>query len=266
MSIKIMTQVERLIKSNSLKFSGPTKFVLMTLAKIADNDGKKIYPSHKTLADRTGYCVRTIQTHLRILESLGLIKIQHHFINGYQSSNHYFININNLTALLKIQERDLSKKTVDKSVDNTVENSETLMVVGGAATLDKSSNHDIYIKENNYTESERKLFYSELLSIRIFEKEVVKLIKRHGISKIIQVKRKIEDLIRKGKIIVKNFGAYLRRCLDNDYSSGLKPLINAMAKRFTSSSIKPVYHNGIRMAPQDFKDLGPMLKNMLPNS
>lgn len=265
MSISIMSQVEKLIKSKSIKLSAPTKYVFFILAKFADNNGKKIYPSHQTIADRTGYSVRTVQTHLKYLEESGFITKKHHFFHGHQTSNSYTINLDNLQAILNMQSRNLSKKIVDKSVDNPVHNSETRIVVGGAAVIDKSSDHDLYIKENSINIIERKVLYSELLRMGIYEREIGHMIKRYGLSKIVHIKRKVEDLIRKGKIIVRNIGAYFRKTLMNDINDGLKPLIQAAVERFNVGSCKATYGDK-RESPQEFKALSDILKNIVPCS
>jgi DNA-binding transcriptional ArsR family regulator len=264
MSIKIMTLIKSLRKSDLLKLSGPTKAIFLNLADHATHEGNKIYPSHQTIADETGYSVRTVQVHLKLLKELGLITIRHHFINGYQTSNKYTINLDNLNAFLDMQKRTLRKKELDKTVDKIVNNAETRMVVGGAAAKDKSSDHDLYIKEETITCGQRRMLWSELLAKGVYEKEIVTLSKRYGLSKIFYVKKKIEDLIRKGKIIVKNFGAYLRKTLMNEFNDVLKPLIKASMEHF--KIIPKENYCEKRESPKEFKELSSMLKKIVPNN
>ena len=80
-----------------------TKFVLIALCDYSNKEKNfECYPSHRTLAERTGSSVSTVQRAVKELHKLELITLRHRYktIERY-SSNIYKINIRKLRELSK---------------------------------------------------------------------------------------------------------------------------------------------------------------------
>mgnify|MGYP001205212066 CR=1 FL=1 len=76
MSVKVMGMVFDLPIAHYLKF------VLLAYSNFADHDGTNVYPSVATIAKKTSYSERSVQTITRILEGMGLLIPDGKGING----------------------------------------------------------------------------------------------------------------------------------------------------------------------------------------
>ena len=80
-----------------------TKFVLIALCDYSNKEKNfECYPSHSTLAERTGSSVSTVQRAIKELHKLELITLRHRYKTRERySSNLYKINIRKLRELSK---------------------------------------------------------------------------------------------------------------------------------------------------------------------
>ncbi|MFW9595804.1 MAG: helix-turn-helix domain-containing protein [Macromonas sp.] len=72
--------------------SAASKLVLLMLANHCNGHTGQCNPRHKTLAEECEMRVETLKTHLKNLESLGLITILPQFAEGVQLPNQYLVN------------------------------------------------------------------------------------------------------------------------------------------------------------------------------
>ena len=83
--------IEFIRKHPALK--GTTKSLARSLVDFAGNDGE-IFPSIRKIVEDTGYSRRTVQTHLRKLEAMGILSTSERYTSqGDRTSNRYVLNI-----------------------------------------------------------------------------------------------------------------------------------------------------------------------------
>ena len=96
---------------------GATRLVFLALANFADEDGGSIFPSHDTLAEKTGVSKRSVQYALSRLERAGYIEIT---VNrGRFHTNDYRINTQYLRIMLAENTQPTHDKTRKREQQNT---------------------------------------------------------------------------------------------------------------------------------------------------
>jgi hypothetical protein len=76
------------------KFNREAKFIATVYADHAREDGTHAYPSVETVANITGYSVRTVQRYLRVLEEIGMLRLTG---KGPRGTNRYDFTLQNNT-------------------------------------------------------------------------------------------------------------------------------------------------------------------------
>lgn len=82
-----------MVKAMETKVGNPLrKLVLIKLADNA-NDKGECWPSHQHIADQCEISKRSVINHIKALEAMGLVRVEHRIVNNEKRSNLYHLNL-----------------------------------------------------------------------------------------------------------------------------------------------------------------------------
>lgn len=82
-----------MVKAMETKVGNPLrKLVLIKLADNA-NDKGECWPSHQHIADQCEISKRSVISHIKALEAMGLVRVEHRIVNNEKRSNLYHLNL-----------------------------------------------------------------------------------------------------------------------------------------------------------------------------
>jgi pyocin large subunit-like protein len=108
-----------------LPLIGPSKFVLVALADMADEENS-CYPGQKRIAAMTGFSEKTVSRAINSLEEMGLLaREQRHGNFGYRTSDRYKLHLG-VTVPETLTDREPTRQTASKAVSPSPTDSQSI--------------------------------------------------------------------------------------------------------------------------------------------